>query len=143
MTFPHVPDPTLRSFAEEEEAAVVRASNRDALTTRRLSGTDRNRQRSFLTLGNNIPEFFTVGPRISQIKEKQRRGNGPRRGEKKKKVAEALHHGELKMMIGGKRAANVDGGAPAGVGRGEGNEKRGRDKIGRDKEEEEEERQRA
>lgn len=24
-------------------------------------------------------------------------------------MAEALHHGELKMMIGGKRAANVDG----------------------------------
>ncbi|KOC60789.1 hypothetical protein WH47_07548, partial [Habropoda laboriosa] len=28
-----------------------------------------------------------------------------------KKTVEALHHGELKMMIGGKRAASSDGGA--------------------------------
>ncbi|KYN10255.1 hypothetical protein ALC57_17629 [Trachymyrmex cornetzi] len=35
----------------------------------------------------------------------------PGTGRGREKVAEALHHGELKMMIGGKRAASVDGGA--------------------------------
>ena len=39
-------------------------------------------------------------------------GGGGRRGEKKSitEGGEALHHGELKMMIGGKRAASRDGG---------------------------------
>lgn len=98
-----------RTFTKQ---TVVRASNRDALTTRHSrsgSSTDRNRQQSFLGLGNNIPKFFTE-LRISQIREKRRKGRHGRdrtRSEEERKrkrgAAEALHHGELKMMIGGKR----------------------------------------
>lgn len=70
---------------------------------------------------NNIPNHFFL-PLFSSflffsftgIQEGARRGPTKRNGGEKKSTTEggeALHHGELKMMIGGKRAASRDGGA--------------------------------
>lgn len=115
-TFPTA-GPILHVRLPKRRQSFVRASNRDALTTRLTAAAARTG-----TAGSRVPSlseiifpsFLRGHAYLSNKREEEADRTGERQGTRildgeRGKVAETLHHGELKMMIGGKRAGSVDG----------------------------------